>query len=141
MRLAVLALALGFAPLAAACGGDAGRAASPQVRSPGQPLTIDVAATRVGQALRLDIRALGRGADAGAPFEDPDQWSISAWQRDRPLARLVNGSREIERQPSGVDQWDTVVRFSVVFQVAGASEVRVRLEPPDAPASEHRIDP
>jgi len=98
---------------------------------PTEPVTVLVRGTRVGAALRLDVEATGRGAYEGAAFEDPARWTISAEQAGRPLPRLVNGSVSIDRQPAGRRQWDTVVRFSVVYKItADGGEVRIRLTPP-----------
>jgi hypothetical protein len=94
-----------------------------------------VSAERVGEALRLDIEGIGRGAYADAAFEDPDRWAISAQQAGRRCARLVNGSVSVDRRPAGRVQWDTVVKFTVVYQVRhGAGPVRVRLRPPGGAA-------
>jgi len=130
--------------MALACGGGAGaepdgppRARSAALDVATEPVAVDVSASRVGEALRLDIEAIGRGARAGAPFEDPARWTISARQRDQVLQRLVNGPVKVARQPAGATQWDTVVRFSVVYRVDGAAgDVRVRIAPPDEPAIE-----
>lgn len=102
---------------------------------------VDVRATRVGAALRLDIAASGRTPHEGAAFEDPERWSISARQAAAPLTRLVNGSVEVERDPIGSRSWDTVVRWSVVYQIAGDADVRVRLTPPEGPAVERVFSP
>jgi hypothetical protein len=106
------------------------------VRAPRPVVKVDVRATRVGAALRLDVRAVGRDTVEGAAFEDPERWTITAEQAAAPLDRLVNGSTKIERIPVGHDGWDTVVRFSLVYQVAPRGDVRVSLTPPDGVLTE-----
>jgi hypothetical protein len=71
----------------------------------------------------------------GAPFEDPTRWVISARDGEQELRRLVNGPIRIERQDvsaGGPERWDTVVRFSVAYQVPETTaQVLVKVTPPD----------
>lgn len=132
----------------AACGGAAGiatgAAPTPASRAPAPrwlPIDVAVQAERFGESVRLDVEGIGRGVTEGDPFEDPQRWSISARAGRTELARLVNGPVRIARNPVGgaySEQWDTVVRFSVVYRVpAGASKIAVRLVPPRARPVEH----
>lgn len=126
--------------LAAACGGasDGASGDSPgfaerrEARAPSLRVSVDVRVTRVGSAVRLDIDAIARNAPERAAFEDPDRWTISARQGSRRLQRLVNGSVEIERREGDTPaQWDTVVRFNLVYQVEeGGGALVLELEPP-----------
>jgi hypothetical protein len=143
------ASALSLALVLAACGGSSPPAAvgpTPQRSGEGEvvrePLVVEIRATRVGAAMRLDVEAMGRGAREGDPFEDPTNWTMSAQQNDRPLDRLVNGPVHIDRRPAGQEQWDTLVRFSVVFEVVDdVAPVRARLTPPGSPAVERAFSP
>ena len=135
--------------LCAGCGGSArtetttpppARSASADV--PTEPVEVELAANRVGAALQVSVRAVGRGAREGAAFEHPDSWRISARQGGRDLERLVNGPVHVERAPAGTEQWDTVVRFSVAFQVdQGGGPVEVRAAPPRAHEVERSFNP
>jgi hypothetical protein len=93
-------------------------------------VVVDLTSERVGEALRLDVSARAIGVGEDAAFETPDRWRISAQQAGVALDRLVNGSVEVARHPHGKSRWDTVVRFSLVFQVRGDAPVEVRLVPP-----------
>lgn len=146
---ATLVAAAAFA-LWGACGGSArtettttpppARSASADV--PTEPVKVELAANRVGSALQVSVRAVGRGAREGAAFEDPDHWRISARQGGRDLERLVNGPVHVERAPAGVEQWDTEVRFSVAFQVdQSGGPVEVRAAPPRAGWVERSFNP
>jgi len=103
-------------------------------------LDVNLGAERVGSALRLDVRAIGRIDGPGAAFENPDRWRIEARQQDRGLQRLVNGSVRVERSPFGLRQWDSEVRFSVVYRVEDAGAVHVRLVPPESEAVDKVIE-
>ena len=125
--------------LATACGGGAGGsqpARSAENRVSTEPVEVKVSAELWGSALRLDIRAIGRGARQGAAFEDPARWRISVVQGGRTLDRVVNGSVEVDRRPAGRTQWDTVVTFSVAYAIRGGKPVEVRLKPPGGPGVE-----
>jgi hypothetical protein len=103
-------------------------------------LDVDISVERVGAALRLDVSATGRVDHPRAPFENPELWRIEARQANRGLKRLVNGGVRIERSPFGFRQWDTNVRFTVVYQVSGAGKVHVRLTPPEARSVDRVIE-
>lgn len=129
---------------ATGCGGGtdgAGRARSAVDRVEAEPVEVSVSAERHGDAVRLDIRAIGRGARQGAAFEDPGRWRISVEQGERTLDRLVNGSVEVERRPAGRTQWDTVVTFSVAYEVKDGRPIRVRVKPPGGPRVERTFEP
>jgi hypothetical protein len=135
--------------LAAACGGAAeplppsaplARSARPVVAAE-KVEVLEVTASRVGAAMRFDVRALGRGAVEGAPFEDPAAWTIAATQGERRLDRLVNGSVEVDRMPAGHDQWDTRVTFSVVFAVGDDGPIEVSLKPPGGDRVAYEFEP
>ena len=135
MRYSTLALVV-----LAACGGGSTAAdtSEPDDLSVGRKkvrpinVTTDVRVTRVGSAVRLDVEAIARDAPQGAAFETPDRWTISARQGGRRLQRLVNGSVAVERRQAEVEtQWDTVVRFNLVYQVDEAGgELALELRPP-----------
>jgi len=109
---------------------------------PTEPVEVALVATRVGAAMRLDIHAVGRGAYEYAPFENPAGWVIKARQRGNELAHLVNGSVKIDRRPAGTAQWDTQVRFTVVFEVdEHAGDVAIEVQPPDGPSVEQVFQP
>ena len=139
VRLAVL-----LCVLAAACGGgseETGRARSAIDRVDTEPVEVSVTAERHGSAVRFDIRAIGRGAQQGAPFEDPARWGISVVQGARTLDRLVNGSVAVDRRPSGRTQWDTVVTFSVAYAIRDGQPISIRIKPPGGPRVEHTFEP
>jgi hypothetical protein len=130
--------------LATACGGgtrDSERARSAENRVATEPVEVSVSAELWGSALRLDIRAIGRGARQGAEFEDPARWRISVVQAGRTLDRVVNGSVEVDRRPAGRTQWDTVVTFSVAYAIQGANPIEVRLKPPGGPRVDRVFEP
>lgn len=130
---------------ALACGGAGGgqpeRARSAEDRVATEPVQVSVSAERHGDAVRFDIRAIGRGAEQGAAFEDPARWRISVDQGERELDRVVNGSVAVDRRPAGRTQWDTVVTFSVAYAIRGERPIRIRLEPPGGPRVEHTFEP
>lgn len=131
--------------LAIACGGGSGegggRARSAADRVDAEPVEVSVTAERHGSAVRFDIRAIGRGARQGAEFEDPERWRISVVQGARTLARLVNGSVAIDRRPAGRTQWDTIVTFSVAYEVRDGKPISIRIKPPGGPRVEHTFEP
>ena len=94
--------------------------------------------TRVGSALRLDVEALGRGAPANAPFEDPSRWTITVRQAEVELSRMVNGSVQRERESAG-ERWDTTVRFNLAYGLRGGRDVEVRLVPPGGRPTVRRV--
>jgi len=139
VRLAVL-----LCILVAACGGAAessGRARSAAGRVDTEPVEVSVTAERHGSAVRFDIRAIGRGARQGAPFEDPARWRISVVQGRRTLERLVNGSVAVDRRPAGRTQWDTVVTFSVAYAIQDGLPISIHLQPPGGPEVDHTFEP
>lgn len=104
---------------------------------PTEPIQVALSATQVGAALRVDIEAVGRGHYEHAPFEDPTGWRISVKREGSELPHLVNGPVKIDRMPAGKSQWDTVVRFSVVYEVGrNQGEVEISVDPPDGPPVE-----
>jgi hypothetical protein len=131
--------------VALACGGTSGgqpqRARSADDRVATEPVRVSVSAERHGDAVRFDIRAVGRGAEQGAAFEDPARWRIAVHQGERVLERVVNGSVAVDRRPAGRTQWDTVVTFSVAYAIAGEKPIRIRLQPPGGPRVEHTFEP
>ncbi len=138
-RLSVLLFAI-------ACGGGGGaggggRSRSAEDRVAAEPVQVSVSAERHGSAVRFDIRAIGRGARQGAPFEDPAHWRISVVQGRRSLDRLVNGSVAVDRSPAGRTQWDTVVTFSVAYEIRDGQPISIRIEPPGGPPVEHTFEP
>ena len=130
---------------ALACGGAGGgepeRARSATDRVATEPVEVSVSAERHGDAVRFDIRAIGRGAEQGAAFEDPARWRISVAQGELALDRVVNGSVAVDRRPAGRTQWDTVVTFSVAYAIRGERPIRIRLQPPGGPRVEHTFEP
>lgn len=134
MRLWLFGIA--GACVAGACGGaaeeskDLPRARSAAGQVAREPIEVYLSLTRVGAAVRLDIEGVGKGVREHAPFENPDRWTIAARQGERRLERMVNGSVAVERRPAGTDQWDTVVRFSVVYRLEGQDAVELRVTPP-----------
>lgn len=140
MRHAVL-----LCTLAVACGGGGGggerRQRSAEARVDAEPVEVSVSAERHGSAVRFDIRAIGRGARQGAPFEDPAHWRISVVQGRRSLDRLVNGSVAVDRRPAGQTQWDTVVTFSVAYEIHDGLPISIRLQPPGGPEVAHTFEP
>jgi hypothetical protein len=129
--------------VASACGGGGTteRARSASDRVAAEPVEVSVSAERHGDAVRFDIRAIGRGAEQGAAFEDPARWRISVHQGARTLDRVVNGSVAVDRRPAGRTQWDTVVTFSVAYAIQGEKPIRIQLEPPGGPGVEHTFEP
>jgi hypothetical protein len=130
---------------ALACGGASGAepepARSAEDRVATEPVRVSVSAERHGDAVRFDIRAIGRGAEQGAAFEDPARWRISVDQGERALDRVVNGSVAVDRRPAGRTQWDTVVTFSVAYAISGERPIRISLQPPGGPRVEHTFEP
>jgi hypothetical protein len=130
---------------ACGCGGGGsegeGRQRSAQARVAAEPVEVSVSAERHGSAVRFDIRAIGRGARQGAPFEDPAHWRISVVQGRRSLDRLVNGSVAVDRRPAGQTQWDTVVTFSVAYEIRDGLPISIRIKPPGGPGVEHTFEP
>jgi hypothetical protein len=130
---------------ALACGGGGSeqpeRARSAEDRVATEPVEVSVSAERHGDAVRFDIRAIGRGAEQGAAFEDPARWRISVEQGEAALDRVVNGSVAVDRRPAGRTQWDTVVTFSVAYAIRGERPIRIRLQPPGGPRVEHTFEP
>jgi hypothetical protein len=139
VRFVTLAVAL-----AAACGGgssETGETSEPSGtpaarRVPRITVHTDVRVTRVGSAVRLDVEAISRNAPQEAAFETPDRWTISARQGSRELQRLVNGPVSVERRErEQAGQWDTIVRFNLVYQVDEAGpKLALKLEPPGGKA-------
>jgi hypothetical protein len=109
--------------------------------APVPALEVAVAGTRVGAALRLDIEVAGRAAAGGRAFEDPERWTIEANQADQALARLVNGSTEVERVEAARGGWDSVVKFNMVFELKDASTVTVVLTPPGGQRVTRTVEP
>lgn len=124
---------------AAGEGGERGRSAADRVDT--EPVEVSVSAERHGAAVRFDIRAVGRGAQQGAEFEDPERWRISVVQGARRLAPLVNGSVAVDRRPAGRTQWDTVVTFSVAYEIRDGQPISIRVQPPGGRRVERTFEP
>ncbi len=102
---------------------------------PGEPMQVQLAAKRTGNAVYLDVVGSAQRHPEGRPFEDPASWKITARSGGRVLDRVVNGPVEIERQPLDREstRFDVVVRFSVAFAMPeDASSVDVQVTAPFA---------